>query len=458
MTNITFSQDEFNRRPIAEKIIKILNYDMDVSPLLLDGGWGTGKTTFCKKTIALIEEFEANEEIKSKIVYVDAFKTDHTGEPLLALLAEIIKVCEPSNETINKLGMIAGSLLKTSAKAIISHILKVNTDDIPESISDALEDVSNNAIDNGIAHLLKEQSKSEEYINKLKELLSNMASGHKIIIFIDELDRCRPDYALDMLEVVKHIFDLQNVKIILVTNSEQLRAMINHRYGEKVNSHQYLEKFIKFKMILPKEIIKQKHQDKKLASYSYFISLLKNDSLLYPLKINEQSSNRTTDLIYNLIKYNNITLRNIESIVRALKLCYLLSERKMNNSDRYEGIFYILASFLYILNPNLFLQIKNNIADADDIANFLLIEKNSLQSDEHVNDENLLFLICLSKCNRNKEKYILPNFSSYNWQRSRDYFMKYFDYELNIPEQRRRLTDTLEIFDETFDLLALYSL
>lgn len=457
MTNITFSQDEFNRRPIAEKIIKILNSDIDVAPLLLDGGWGTGKTTFCKKTIALIEELEANEEIKSKIIYVDAFKTDHTGEPLLALLAEIIKVCEPNNETINKLGMIAGSLLRTSAKAIISHVLKVNTDDIPESISDALEDVSNNAIDNGIAHLLKEQSKSEEYINKLKEILSNMASGHKIIIFIDELDRCRPDYALDMLEVVKHIFDLQNVKIILVTNSEQLRAMINHRYGEKVDSHQYLDKFIKIKIILPKEIIEQRYGDKKIASYTYFLNLLRENSLSHPLKINEQESDRTVNLIHNLVRYNNITLRNIESIVRILKLCYIFSEREMDDSREIEGVFYIFISFLYIINPNLFLQIKNNIADADDIASFLLIEKNSLQIDEYVDYKNLLFLICLSKCNKNKEKYILPNFSSYNWDRYRHYFMGRFDYELNILEQRKRSTDKLKIFDEIFDVLALYS-
>lgn len=410
MTNITFSQDEFNRRPIAEKIIKILNSDIDVSPLLLDGGWGTGKTTFCKKTIALIEELEANEEIKSKIIYVDAFKTDHTGEPLLALLAEIIKVCEP-----------------------------------------------NNAIDNGIAHLLKEQSKSEEYINKLKEILSNMASGHKIIIFIDELDRCRPDYALDMLEVVKHIFDLQNVKIILVTNSEQLRAMINHRYGEKVDSHQYLDKFIKIKIILPKEIIEQRYGDKKIASYTYFLNLLRENSLSHPLKINEQESDRTVNLIHNLVRYNNITLRNIESIVRILKLCYIFSEREMDDSREIEGVFYIFISFLYIINLNLFLQIKNNIADADDIASFLLIEKNSLQIDEYVDYKNLLFLICLSKCNKNKEKYILPNFSSYNWDRYRHYFMGRFDYELNILEQRKRSTDKLKIFDEIFDVLALYS-
>ncbi|MBS9778043.1 MAG: hypothetical protein KGV50_04690 [Gammaproteobacteria bacterium] len=48
--NITFeNRDEFQRKPIAEKIIQLLKSEIDISPLMIDGNWGIGKTEFCCK-------------------------------------------------------------------------------------------------------------------------------------------------------------------------------------------------------------------------------------------------------------------------------------------------------------------------------------------------------------------------------------------------------------------------
>ena len=48
--------DEFNRKPIAENIIRLLTLDIDLSPMVIDGGWGTGKTEFCQKLIRLMQQ------------------------------------------------------------------------------------------------------------------------------------------------------------------------------------------------------------------------------------------------------------------------------------------------------------------------------------------------------------------------------------------------------------------
>ena len=85
------TQDEFKRKPIAENIIRLLTSDIDLSPMVIDGGWGTGKTEFCQKLIRLMQEQHPD----YRPVYIDAFRSDHSGEPLLALLAEIIKACTP---------------------------------------------------------------------------------------------------------------------------------------------------------------------------------------------------------------------------------------------------------------------------------------------------------------------------------------------------------------------------
>lgn len=78
-------RDEFLRKPIAEKLIALLNSDINLSPLVIDGGWGTGKTEFCKKVANLIE----NNNQKHKVVYIDAFAEDHNDAPILTLMAGV---------------------------------------------------------------------------------------------------------------------------------------------------------------------------------------------------------------------------------------------------------------------------------------------------------------------------------------------------------------------------------
>ena len=133
-----YTQDEFNRRPIAENIIRLLTSPIDLSPMVIDGGWGTGKTKFCQKLILLMQEQHPDYQP----VYIDAFRSDHSGEPLLALLAEIIKACTPEDtdgqpsekrkDITKEIAKAAGFVMKTVAKAAVGQVLKQNTDDLAE--------------------------------------------------------------------------------------------------------------------------------------------------------------------------------------------------------------------------------------------------------------------------------------------------------------------------------------
>jgi len=144
-TFLTFGdRDDFNRKPIAEKIIKLLESDIDVSPLLIDGDWGTGKSEFCQKLINLMDKE------KYHLVYVDAFKTDYMEEPLLALLAEIIKTCtlgektekqvERRKELIKVLASVAKFGVKTVLKAGINFLLRQNVEELSEEWKGAVEE------------------------------------------------------------------------------------------------------------------------------------------------------------------------------------------------------------------------------------------------------------------------------------------------------------------------------
>ena len=64
-----------------------------------------------------------------------------------------------------------------------------------------------------------------------------------LFILIDELDRCRPNYAIELLENIKHIFDIPGIVFIVATDSKQLSHSINAVYGSKFASEKYLKRF-----------------------------------------------------------------------------------------------------------------------------------------------------------------------------------------------------------------------
>ena len=384
LENPTFdTQDEFNRKPIAENIIRLLTSDIDLSPMVIDGGWGTGKTEFCQKLIRLMQQQRRNYQP----VYIDAFRSDHSGEPLLALLAEIIKTCtpedtdgQPSEKRKNitrKIAKAAGFGIKTVAKAAVGHVLKQNTDDLAEefqqimndgqdadslaeTVTDAAATIASHTIDATVEALLKEQIEAEKNLETLKACLKELAADKPIILFIDELDRCRPDYAVDMLEVIKHVFDVENVKVVLVTNTKQLRAAINHRYGMEVDAQKYLDKFLKYSFALPDKIVARFEEERALVAVEYFKQLVRSNGIAGELKgLIEQEI--TMDFIRDMIERNGLSLRETERLVRFLELFHSLSRGGLDSQQMWEyKMLYIMGVFIFCFHPDLIDDINKN--------------------------------------------------------------------------------------------------
>ena len=384
------TQDEFNRRPIAKNIIRLLTSPIDLSPMVIDGGWGTGKTEFCQKLIRLMQQQRRNYQP----VYIDAFRSDHSGEPLLALLAEIIKTCtpedtdgQPSEKRKNitrKIAKAAGFGIKTVAKAAASHLLKQSTDDLAEglqqimndgqdadslaeTVTDAAATIASHTIDATVEALLKEQIEAEKNLETLKACLKELAAEKPIILFIDELDRCRPDYAVDMLEVIKHVFDVENVKVVLVTNTKQLRAAINHRYGMEVDAQKYLDKFLKYSFALPDKVVARFEEERALVSVEYFKQLVRNNGIAGELKglIGQEI---TMDLISNLIERNDLSLRETERLARFLEIYHSLSQN-LSGTTRWEYVVLrVTGVFIFCFYPELMDGFNKHRVNTKDLA------------------------------------------------------------------------------------------
>ncbi|WP_315338724.1 P-loop NTPase fold protein [Neisseria sicca] len=467
------TQDEFKRKPIAENIIRLLTSDIDLSPMVIDGGWGTGKTEFCQKLIRLMQQQHPDYQP----VYIDAFRSDHSGEPLLALLAEIIKACtpedtgeQPSEQRKNitrKVAKAAGFVMKTVAKAAVGHVLKQNLEDLEKGMSQIINDeeeaknvaatVADSAttlashsidatIDATIEALLKEQIEAEKNLETLKACLKELAADKPIILFIDELDRCRPDYAVDMLEVIKHVFDIENVKVVLVTNTKQLRAAINHRYGGAVDAQKYLDKFLKYSFALPDKVAVPFETGRSLVSVEYFKRLIRNNHMADKLKDSTEQQ-IIFNFISDMIELNGLSLRETERLVRFLEIYCSLSGGGLNQGTFPYILLRLTGVFIFCFHPNLMDNINKNCASSTDFARLFNIQ--SLPN-KRTKDTDIIAVILITHGNFHNGSF------TFNTFQDKEYWQKYVDVFFQDPNIfPHKIDGVLFILKETFRILSL---
>ncbi|WP_338650764.1 KAP family P-loop NTPase fold protein [Yersinia enterocolitica] len=363
---ITFSnRDEYKRKSIAEKIIKLITSDIDTSPMIIDGGWGTGKTEFCYKLINLLNE--SNPEYKT--VYVNAFNEDHTDSPILTVLAAIVTLLPTKDRPafVQKALPALRFGLKTTLKAGAAWVLKQDSDKLAEEFQDVMKETSNAVIDGTVEALLEDHVNAEKNIAALKLALKEISKESPIVIFIDELDRCKPNFAISILENIKHVFDVDNVDFILVTNTKQLQASINHIYGQSVDARRYLDKFIKFSFTLPEQY-KVDRYTRIYTSSKHWEYTTKNSVILSEL------SQEFTDVALELIEHHNLSLREVETFTRYIELYQTLSDAPIKNNHPLGLLIYkIIGIYFYCFNKEIALNITKNKINADAIVSVLSI-------------------------------------------------------------------------------------
>lgn len=366
ITDLTFDdRDEFKRKKVAENIISLLQANIDISPMIIDGDWGTGKSEFCFKLINLMRESNSHHSI-----YINTFKADHANEPLMTVLAEVINVL-PDKES--KDSLIKNALpairygLKTLAKAGVSHILRQDITDAVDDFDKDIQDATDTIINSSIETMLKDHVEAEESLKTLQTALSKIAKEKPIVIFIDELDRCRPNFATDMLEVIKHVFDIDNVSFVLITNVQQLKASINHYYGA-INAQRYLDKFIKFATKLPSEHKANSHDFNK-NSLAHYEQLIQESESLSQCELDEGPF---LGLISDLISIHSISLRETETLVRHLEIYQALTNNHglaINNLGH--KLLHLLGVAIYTFSPPLTKEFETEQLDAETLGAFL---------------------------------------------------------------------------------------
>lgn len=254
--NSPFANDNLDRRQIVEFVASIVT-QTENRPLVLaiDSPYGTGKSTFVEMlNVTLTQQ-------NFQTVHFNAWKADHVSDPLIAMVAALDRAVPRtpvSAETLDRVKAITGAVVKKGiaigAKFLTSGLLEV-ADEIEEAVADAAGDVAGDIIDS----FEKEQEAIESFrieLGKVVAKLPDLDRNPTLVFFIDELDRCRPDFAMQLLERVKHMFDVPNLVFVLSVDKKQLEAVTAAVYGERIDAVEYLRKFIDLEFTLPRPAIK----------------------------------------------------------------------------------------------------------------------------------------------------------------------------------------------------------
>lgn len=247
-----FHNDELHGDKIAKVLTDVVNaYAHSGAVLAIDGEWGTGKTTFVKMWC---------QDLKNsgyKTLYFNAWATDFIDDPLTALMGELKEVFSSDpiwDKFVRNAGKISAKVSGEVLKAVIKEKLGIESDTIKAAIIKAAIDETANICHAHISAYEEHKAGIKQFKTRLSELVASTAQTNKLplIFFIDELDRCSPNYAVKVLERVKHLFEVPNIIFVLAVNINQLQHAVKGFYGSSdIDGAEYLKRFIDLNYNLP---------------------------------------------------------------------------------------------------------------------------------------------------------------------------------------------------------------
>ena len=263
-----FRNDLLGRKDSADGLSELLKSCEDSLVLCINGRWGDGKTTFLKMWRQHLINFSF------RTLYFNAWENDFSDDALVSLIGEFDVMIETSGKrdattakaksylrkakrfgaVLIKKGIPIGIRLATSGLINIdANVAEKIPDDIEKSLSEAAERLANEQIENYQASK-KTVAGFKEQLKEFAEHVTAPKQGQErlpLVIFVDELDRCRPSYAVQVLEKIKHLFNVPNIVFVLAMDKEQLGYSVRAMYGQGMDSDGYLRRFIDLDYNLP---------------------------------------------------------------------------------------------------------------------------------------------------------------------------------------------------------------
>lgn len=341
---IPFENDFWGREALADRLTDHVSRITVGATIAIDAEWGAGKSWFVKNWKAKLEQNDF------KVIYLNAFNQDYIDDPFLTISMEIANCLESEEtnidtikETIGKayrailpnLPMLLWYLTTTLvgmgalAKPVAETVEKLKTaDDFGKEAAKLLNEKLQEHLTAQVENYDKEKQSLEYFKQALAKITSKL--DKPLVFIIDELDRCKPEFAIRLIERIKHFFDIPKVVFILAVNKNQLEESINNYYGFS-NTANYLEKFIDFSIMLKNEDL----------DGNRFSEILKNYNQDFQLKLNEIE-------IFTYMNLCKIYSPNPRQLIRIINKFSLLKSNLDNRKKLFLFLFLIYTEMRLI--------------------------------------------------------------------------------------------------------------
>jgi|GEM_PF-2708620 len=349
-----FKNDKLELIYFAETIKHLIISCNKPEVFSINASWGMGKTFFIDNLKLLLEE-----NTDAICIKYNAWESDYFNDPFIPLLNEMIIQLNTLFEEDLKANDGISKELEQDIKVSKGFIEKLKRLDYSFSLGFSLGITGNLSI---------KKDKSEDIFAKYQDYMGNLRSFKEalslyqkeickpIVIFIDELDRCRPEYAIKTLEIVKHFFvdnndsvENANIKFVIAIDRDQIINLVKTMYGcydKEYNIDGYLRKFFDIDIYMPEPSL-ELYSKYLFDKYRYQELCINTNSYLQNILFFTEQHN-FHKFVNELCKPLNLSLRDLERI-------YFKFDKVIRLIDRtYDLIIFDLIFLLVVFRHHCF--------------------------------------------------------------------------------------------------------
>ncbi|WP_332454210.1 P-loop NTPase fold protein [Chryseobacterium aquaticum] len=392
-----FENCKLNRSKYASVLTSIIENYSEGFVMAINNKWGTGKTTFVK----MWEQSLKNSGYET--IYFNAWENDFDNNPLTALIGEL-KILRPTDDqNFKKVISSAAKLSKNIAPALVKAILNkyLDSEILVDSLTDSVK-TGTEIFEEEIKEYANKKKSITDFRIELSQFVSKNSNGKPLIFIIDELDRCRPNYSVSLLEQVKHFFSVKNIVFILSIDKEQLGNAICGAYNsDKIDSSEYLRRFIDIEYSIPEP--KNGEFFNYLFDYFDYGSFFNSNERLqhYEFKYDSEIFVSISQLL--LQKCN---LRELEKIMATTRMTL----RTFDQNSYVLPVFYIYLIYIKFIHNSFYKNlISKNLTLLEAQNEFYNIIKSYLNKDNKryfIQIEGLLLIYYNNYLFKNRENEI----------------------------------------------------
>ena len=320
-----YAEDLLGREPFGDGLTRLVDYGGGTGVVLIDAGWGNGKTTFLRMWIQ-----KARNDGKV-VASLNAWDGDYRATPLEYIAENLASELEREvprsrlTRLVNRLHQLWSYLCRSARR-----LLPAGT----AATAAATDGGAAWAVANALGQLIRslrtvtsadpgDARRLESVRDKLRRAAATVRrrrtgqSRSRFVVVIDELDRCRPDYAVRFLETVKHVFEVEHVTFVLAANSTELAHAMRGVYGAEFDGVGYLERFFDIRLYLPE------------GTREHFVNRVVNDSRLLEQSerdrpLDQLSGSFTAEeVVAYMLRHSALSLREVHKTLKHIQVLLL---------------------------------------------------------------------------------------------------------------------------------------